>query len=79
MGCFQGVMATALQIACSSAAGWGQRVCAPRHEGAGRLWGQARPDSQVEDCSSGLPDFVPSPAAPSPATSLPGLVLGVTI
>lgn len=34
------------------------------------------PDSQVENCSSGLPDFVPSPAAPSPATSLPGLVLG---
>lgn len=37
-----------------------------------------RPDSQVEDCFSGLPDSVPSPAAPSPAASLPGPVLGVT-
>ena len=29
--------------------------------GAGRLGGRARPDPQVEACSSGLPDFVPSP------------------
>lgn len=46
--------------------------------GPGRLQGQARPDSQVEDCSSGLPDSVPSPTAPSRAASLPGPVLGVT-
>lgn len=42
------------------------------------VWGRVQPDSQVEDCSSWLPDSVPSPTAPSPAASLPGLVLGVT-
>lgn len=39
---------------------------APRDTGRGRVAvGQARPDSQVEDCSSGLPDCVPPSAAPS--------------
>lgn len=42
------------------------------------MWGGVWPDSQVEDCSSGLPVSVPSPTAPSLTASLPGPVLGVT-
>lgn len=59
IGCPRELLTAAASRRAQVPADWGQ-PCSKTHrsrEAAGRV----RPDPQVEDCSSGLPDFVPSP------------------